>query len=174
MKITCELNGRTCELPDFMVHFFSKKSLTYCSTISIDGKPYIQPIVFVNEEGKCAFSFLVDKKSQMTKNLLKNPNLTFTIDETHPINPFWNSGIMIKAVSELSETHEEIRRCYENLQKKYSSDVITKILGIDAIQKSLRLKAVPIGISYWKGPFYKKFRCTRKIHRKNEKTLTKG
>ncbi len=162
MKITCELNGRTCEIPDFMVHFFTKKSLIYCCTIGANGKPYIQPLVFINEEGKCAFTFLVDKQSKMTKNLLKNPNLSLTIDKTHPINPFWNSGIMIKAVSQLSKAQKEIRECFENLQKKYSSDIITKILGMDSTQKSVRLKAIPLEIVYWKGPFYKQFRCKQR------------
>lgn len=162
MKIKCEINGQTCELPDFMVHFFKKKSLIYCCTISENGKLSIQPIVFVNEEGKCALTFLVDKQSTMAKNLRNNPNLSLTIDETHPINPFWNTGVMIKAVSQLSETQKEIRKCFENLQKKYSSDTITKILGIDAIQKSIRLKAVPLEIVYWKNPIFKRFRCKQR------------
>ncbi len=159
MKINCEYNGQTCDLPEFMIHFLTKSSFLYCSTINVNKKPHIQPLIFVIESGKCSLTFLLYNQSIMKKSLHRNPNLSLTIDKTHPINPFWNSGIMIEAVSQLSNAQKDVQLCYENLQKKYNSDNVIKILGIDIIQKYTRLRALPKKIVFWKGPHFKQFWC---------------
>lgn len=159
MKIKCQINGHTCVLPNYIARFFSKASLLYCNTIDPNGKPQIQPLIFVNELGRCNLAFLVKKHSTITKNLQKNPKLALTIDETHPTNPLQNKGIMIEAVSQQNNTKDEIEECFNSLQNKYGSDIVTKILGIDIILNYIKVQVLPVKIVYWKGPFFKKFRC---------------
>ncbi len=165
MQIKCEINGHTCILPNFITRFLVKSSLMYCSTIDPNGKPHIQPIIFVNEPDKCNLAYLVNKQSNMVSNLNKNLNLALTIDETHPTNPFWNRGIMIEAVSQQSNSQDDVRECFDDLQKKYTFDVVTKILGIDIILKYIKIMAFPVKIVYWKGPFFKKFKCEQRKKR---------
>ena len=169
MQIKCEINGHTCILPNYITRFLEKTSLMYCSTIDPYGKPHIQPIIFVNELGKCNLAYLVNKQSNMVSNLNKNPNLALTIGETHPTNPFWNKGIMIEAVSQQSNSQDDVRECFEDLQKKYNFDVVTKILGIDIILKYIKIMAFPVKIVYWKAPaFFKKFKCKQRKKRITE------
>lgn len=173
MKVECELNGHTCYLPEFIAHFFTKSSLMYCSTINSNRKPHIQPIMFVIEKNKCILFFLAYNKSITATNLYANPNVAFTIDKTHPKNPFWNNGIMIEAISQMSKSQEDIQMCYDNLQKKYGSEIITKVLGVDIISNYSRVRALPTKIIFWKGPYFKKFKCKYKKKEILEKLLKK-
>ncbi|UCE12567.1 MAG: pyridoxamine 5'-phosphate oxidase family protein [Candidatus Heimdallarchaeota archaeon] len=162
MKIKCQINGHTCVLPSFLTRFLVKPLFLYCSTITPNGKPQIQPIIFVNELGKCNIAFLVKKQSSLTRNLQKNPKLALTTDETHPTDPLKNKGIMIEAVSQLNDSKDEVEECFNYLRKKYNSDIVTKILGIDIILNYVKIQAFPVKIVYWKGPFFKKFKCNQR------------
>ncbi|MFX1285756.1 MAG: pyridoxamine 5'-phosphate oxidase family protein [Promethearchaeota archaeon] len=170
MILECQINGHICILPNYIARFLLKASSMYVGTIDLNGKPRIQPVLFVNEFGKCSLAFLINKQSKIAMNLQKNPNITLTTDSTHPTDSLQNKGIMIEAISQQFNSENIVRECFDNLQKKYNSDVITKILGIDIILKYIKITAVPIKIVYWKGPFFKKFTCDQ---RRKQKLLKK-
>lgn len=174
MKVECKINGLTCDLPNFMVQLISKTSFMYCGTIDANRKPHIQPIIFINDKSKCTITFLVNNKSDMKINLKRNPNVSLTIDETHPTNPFWNRGIMIKAITQLSDIQKDVQECFEELQYKYSSNTVIKILGFDVIEKYTRFRASPLKIIYWKGPYFKQFRCKHIRKKKFGKSASKN
>ncbi len=159
MKIKCEIDGHICELPDYMVDFFVHTTVIYCSTLSQDLKPHIHPVIFINEINSCTISFIIDKQSTMARNLEHNSKLSLAIDITHPINPFWNRGIMIKASAQLDDSKGVVQTCVSQLQEKYGFSTIAKIIGIDTLQKFVRASVLPFKIVYWKGPYFKKFRC---------------
>ncbi len=160
MKIKCEIDGHICELPDSMVDFFIHTTVIYCSTLSPDKKPHIHPVIFINETNSCTITFLVNKQSSIACNLSHNPKLSLAIDITHPINPFWNRGISIKASSQLDESKEAVLTCVSHLQKKYGLSTVAKIIGIDTAQQSVRVRVHPFKIIYWKKSYFKRFRCT--------------
>jgi hypothetical protein len=167
MKIKCKIDGHVCELPDSMVDFFINTMLIYCSTLSPKLKPHIHPVIFSNETNCCNLTFLINKKSRMAKNLSLNPKISLAIDITHPINPFWNRGIMIKASSQLAESNEAVQTCVSQLQGKYGLSNIAKIIGLDTISQFVRVCVQPFKIVYWKGPYFKQFECTSRHKKKN-------
>jgi general stress protein 26 len=124
MKIKCELNGHMCILPNSIAQFIVNATLMYCNTIDSYGNPRIQPIIFINETGKCNLSFLVRKKSMLAKIIQRNPNIALSTDKTHPTDPSQNTGIMIEAFSQKIISQEGVKECFDNLQKKYSVDVV--------------------------------------------------
>ncbi len=162
MKIKCELDSHSCVLPDYIAQFIVNASIMYSNTIDSHGNPRIQPIIFINEPGKCNIAFLAKKGSMIVSDIEKNSKIALTTDITHPINPSLNTGIMIEAVSELVSSQKEVEQCFDNLQNKYSIDIVSKILGIDIILSYIKIKAFPLKIVFWKGPFFKRFICKRK------------
>ena len=160
MKIKCKIDGHICELPDSMVKFYIHPTLIYSCTLSRKLKPHIHPVIFVNEKDTCTIVFIVNKQSTTVQNLIHNPKISLAIDITHPINPFWNRGISIKGTSQLVETKELVNSCVSDLQEKYGSSTVTKIVGIDTIQNFVKVSVCPIKIIYWKGPYFKRFSCT--------------
>ena len=161
MKIKCELDGHSCILPDFITQFIIHATLMYCGTIDSYNSPVIQPIIFTNEIGKCNLAFLVKKGSSLAKSIQRDPIITLTTDRTHQIDPSMNTGIMIETMSQVVFSQEEVNDCFTNLQKKYGADEVTKIMGIDAPQSYIKIKAFPTKIVYWKGPFFKRFTCNQ-------------
>lgn len=159
MKLKCELNGQTCILPNFIADFIVNARVMYCNTIDSYGNPRVQPIIFVNEPGKCKLSFLVKKKSMLAKSVQRNPNIALSTDKTHPLDPSLNTGIMIEAVTQKIISQEGVKECFDILQKKYSDDVVTKILGIDIIFSYIKVEVLPLKIVFWKGPFFRRFIC---------------
>ncbi|MFX0170876.1 MAG: pyridoxamine 5'-phosphate oxidase family protein [Candidatus Hodarchaeota archaeon] len=162
MRVKCEIHDRICILPDYISKFFHKMSFMHISTINSSGEPRICPTIFVNEPEKCILSFLINKKAKILEDLENNPFIALTIDETDPTNPFVGTGIMIEAKTQHSTSKSEINQCLENLQKKYNLDVVTKILGIDVIDKYIKFRALPIKLVFWKGPFFRKITCKGK------------
>ena len=116
MQIKCDLNGHFCVMPDYIARFIINASIMYCNTIDSHGNPRIQPVIFINEPNKCNLAFLVKKGSKLDVDIKKNPKIALTTDDTHPINPSLNTGIMIEAVSERANSQEEIEQCFDNLQ----------------------------------------------------------
>ena len=167
MKIKCKIDGHVCELPDSMVDFFVNTTLIYCSTLSPNLKPHIHPVIFINETNCCNLSFIVNKQTTLAKNLGYNPKISLAIDITHPINPFWNRGIMIKASSQLDESNIAVQTCVSHLQEKYGLSAVAKIIGIDTTQQFVRVMVQPFKIVYWKGPYFKKFECTSRNKNKS-------
>jgi len=161
MKIKCELNGRICDLPDFLTDFFANSTILYCSTISKHKRPHIQPTIFINEPGKCSIVFLANRQSSMVKNLYQNPKTSLTIDKVHPLNPFLNKGIMIEAITHINDSKEVINEILENFQRKYTLEVVSKILGIDILQNCVKIRSLPQKIVYWEGPIFKRFKCKK-------------
>ena len=159
MKIKCEIDGHICEIPDSMVDFFIHTTVIYCSTLSSGYIPHIHPVIFINETNSCTITFLVNKRSIIANNLSHNPKLSLAIDITHPINPFWNRGVSIKASSQLDESKEVVKACVSHMQEKYGLSTVAKIVGIDTTQQSVRVRVYPIKIIYWKGPYFKRFSC---------------
>ena len=159
MKIKCKIDGHICELPDCMVDFFVHTTVIYCSTLSPNQKPHIHPVIFLNEVNSCTLIYIVDKQSTMAKNLKHNPKISLAIDITHPINPCWNRGIMIKARTQLDESKETVQTCVSSLQEKYGLSTVTRIIGIDTAQQFVRVRVHPFKIVYWKNPYFKQFRC---------------
>ena len=162
MRVVCELNGYECNLPSYISQFILSPSFIYCATLSHDQKPQIQPLIFINEPGRCLISFIQNNESDITKNLQRNNFLALTMDNTDPENPFLNTGIMIEAKAIISTSQQDIRDCFEYLQEKYNSNIVTKILGIDIDSSYVRIQARPLKIVYWKGPFFKTFECRQK------------
>ncbi|MFX0085840.1 MAG: hypothetical protein ACFFAU_09205 [Candidatus Hodarchaeota archaeon] len=162
MKIECELNGHTCILPNYIAQFLVNAPLMYCNTIDYYGNPRIQPFIFINEPRKCNLSFLVKKKSMIAKSIQRNPNIALSTDKTHPTDPSLNSGIMIEAVSQKIISQEGVAECFDFLQKKYSLDVVSKILGIDVLLSYIKIRVFPLKIVFWKGPFFRRFICNQK------------
>jgi hypothetical protein len=169
MKIKCKIDGHSCELPDAMVDFFVHTTVIYCSTLTPKNRPHIHPVLFSNEPNSCVITFLLYKQSVIAKNLINNPNISLAIDITHPINPFWNRGISIKGNANLFGKIEELETGFSYLEEKYGLSTVTKILGIDKLQESVRVRVHPLKIVYWKGPYFKRFKC--KSRRKTSQTF---
>jgi hypothetical protein len=159
MKIKCEIDGHICELPDSMGDFFVRTTVIYCSTLSTDKVPHIHPVIFINETNSCIITFVVNKQSTIAINLSHNPKLSLAIDITHPIDPFCNRGISINASSQLDESKEAVKTCVSHLQEKYGYSTVAKICGLDTTQQFVRVRVQPFKIIYWKGPYFKRFRC---------------
>ncbi|UCG04197.1 MAG: pyridoxamine 5'-phosphate oxidase family protein [Candidatus Heimdallarchaeota archaeon] len=162
MKVTCELNGHVCELPEFLTEFFIHSSILYCSTITGSKSPHIQPAIFINEPGKCSIVVLANSKSVLVKNLYQNTKTSLTIDKVHPLNPFLNKGIMIEAISHITDSKDAIKETLKDFERKYSFEVVTKILGIDIVRYCVKIRVLPLKIIYWEGPTFQRFRCRKR------------
>ena len=79
LKIKCELNGRVCDLPDYLIDFFTNSLILYCSTITENKKTHIQPTIFINEPNRCSIVYLVNSQSLTVKNLYHNKKTSLTI-----------------------------------------------------------------------------------------------
>ncbi|MFX0208216.1 MAG: pyridoxamine 5'-phosphate oxidase family protein [Candidatus Hodarchaeota archaeon] len=88
-----------CNIRKVFSEFLLDATFMYCCTLSKKGMPHITPVLFVYDTKWCVLSFLIDKNSVKAKNLHRNPYISLTSDETHPINPFLNTGIMLLAGS---------------------------------------------------------------------------
>ena len=172
MKIKCEIDGHTCELPESMVDFFIHTTVIYCSTLSPDFKPSIHPVIFSNEPSSCIITFLIDKNSLVMNNLSSNPKISLAIDVTHPINPFWNRGISIKGISQLDKSQKAVQDGTSLLHEKYGFHTVTKIIGLDTLQNLARVRVRPFKIIYWKGPYFKRFTCQSKQKKKKRTSKT--
>ncbi|MFW9904790.1 MAG: pyridoxamine 5'-phosphate oxidase family protein [Candidatus Thorarchaeota archaeon] len=161
MKIKCEINGLVCELPDFLIEFYTDSKLLYCSTITKNRAPYVQPTLFVNVSNKCSIVFLANSQSLMVKNLYQNKKISLTIDKIHPLNPFLNKGIMIEAISQINSSKDAIEEILREFERKYTFEVISKILGIDIVDQCVKIQALPRKIIYWEGPSFHRFKCEK-------------
>ena len=159
LKIKCEINGQVCDLPDFLIEFFTESRLLYCSTISKDRSPHVQPALFINESNKCSIIFLANSQSLMVKNLHQNKKTALTIDKIHPLNPFLNKGIMIEAISHINDSKEVLEEILTEFERKYTFEAISKILGIDIVNQCVKIRALPRKIIYWEGPSFHRFKC---------------
>ncbi len=162
LRVKCEINGKWCELPEYISQFFIKKSMIYVCTMDRRNNPFIQSLIFVNEPEKCSIMLPVKKSSLIAENLKHKPLLTLTLDKTHPTDPLGNEGIMIEATTRLLLSQNEVQCCYTDIQKKYGIDVTTKILGMEVLSDYMTIQATPRKIVYWKGPFFQKFTCQRR------------
>ncbi|MFX1506624.1 MAG: pyridoxamine 5'-phosphate oxidase family protein [Promethearchaeota archaeon] len=161
MKIRCEINGLICDLPDFLIEFYTESQLMYCSTISENRSPHVQPTLFVNESNKCSIIFLANSQSLIVKNLYRNKKTSLTIDKINPINPFLNKGIMIEAISHINSSKDAIEEILTKFERKYTFEVISKILGIDIVNQCVKIRALPHKIIYWEGPSFHRFKCEK-------------
>ncbi|MFX0124806.1 MAG: pyridoxamine 5'-phosphate oxidase family protein [Candidatus Hodarchaeota archaeon] len=162
MKIKCELDGRVCELPDFLIEYFTNSPILYSSTITENKRPHVQPTIFINEPGKCSIVLLANNQSLMVQNLIQNTHISLTIDKVHPLNPFLNKGIMIEATSQIIDSKDAIEEIVKNFERKYTSEVVSKILGIDIVNQSVKIRSLPQKIVYWEGPTFRRFRCRKR------------
>jgi general stress protein 26 len=162
LKIKCEIDGLVCDLPDFLQEFYANSQLMYCSTITKNRGPHIQPTIFINESNKCSIVFLANNQSLMVKNLYQNKKTSITIDKTHPHNPFLNKGIMIEAISYINSSREAIEEILGEFEKKYTFEVIYEILGLDVVNKCVKISSLPQKIVYWEGPTFHRFRCRKR------------
>ncbi|MFW9779836.1 MAG: pyridoxamine 5'-phosphate oxidase family protein [Candidatus Heimdallarchaeota archaeon] len=163
ITIECSDNKHFCDISRDNLGFLINSRLLYCCTLS-RGMPHITPIMYYYEMNECSLSFLIGKTSVKARNLRKNPFVSLTTDTTHPSNPLENSGIMITAVTELSDSWEDISECLERLRRRYSSHLIPMLVETFASTNDLYVKAEIIRIVHWKGPFFERFECpTRKL-----------
>ena len=161
MRVKCELSGQVCILPHYISQFFLSTSYIYCATVNRFNDPQIHPLLFSNESGKCMISFIQNLESDVTRNLRNHPYLALTIDKTDPEVKFLNNGIMVEAVASSSINPQDVQECFKNLQNKYGTNIITTILGIDLDSHYIRFQARPLKIVYWKGPFFRTFKCKK-------------
>lgn len=162
LNIKCEINGLVCDLPDFITEFYTSSELLYCSTITANRRPHVQPTLFVNESNKCSLVFLANSQSLMVKNLNQNTRTSLTIDKIHPLNPFLNKGIMIEAISQINSSEDAIKEILTEFERKYTFEVISKIWGIDIVHQCVKIQALPQKIIYWEGPSFRRFTCKKR------------
>jgi len=141
---------------------FTNTLLIYCSTITKNGSPHVQPTIFINESKKCSITFLANRQSLMVKNLYQNRKTSLTLDKIHPFNPFLNTGIMIEALSHINDSKDVIEESLIDFERKYTSEVISKILGIDIINQCVKIRSFPQKIIYWRGPRFHRFNCKKR------------
>ncbi len=98
----------------------------------------------------------------MVKNLIQNTHTSLTIDKVHPLNPFLNTGIMIEAISHINDSKEAIEEILKDFARKYSFEVVSKILGIDILRQCVKIRSLPRKIVYWEGPTFHRFKCRRR------------
>jgi general stress protein 26 len=168
-SIECEVNGVICDVPKEIVDLILNAKLIYCCTVGSTSRLNIKPVISVNVAGKCCLTFLEEKKSILVRNVQNNPNISLTIDKSHPTNPFRNSGIMIKAIAQLSNSLEDVKECYKDLEKKYGKNVVKEFLNSNNLkikfQKLIRVRTPPLRFVHWQGPYFKMFRCPRRSER---------
>jgi hypothetical protein len=98
----------------------------------------------------------------MVKNLYQNNKTSLTIDKVHPLNPFLNKGIMIEAISDINNSKDAVEEILREFERKYTFEVITKILGIDIVRQCVKIRALPRKIIFWEGPSFHRFKCRKK------------
>ncbi len=162
MKINCIIDGQKCEIPENIAYFFRKPTILYCSTFKNSTKIHIQPVLFINEPRSCILSFLVENKTSLVINIQKNPRISLTIDKCYRKNPFLNKGILLESDSEITDSLTKIQECLIHLQKKYSTNIISKILGLNVPSNYVMIRTCPRRIFFWKGPFFNRFKCKQK------------
>ena len=80
----------------------------------------------------------------------------------HPINPFLNRGIMVEALSYIIDSKDAIEESLIDLERKYTSGIISKILGIDIINQCVKIRSLPQKIVYWRNPIFRRFTCKKR------------
>lgn len=156
--IDCDDSTHQCVISTASLKLLLDRTLLYCCTLT-NGIPHITPVMYYFEMNRCLISFLTDKNSVKARNIRKNPFISFTVDITYSHLPLQNTGIMILAFGELSNSMEDIDECLERLRRRYSSHLMPELVDKYASKDDLCVKAAIIKVVYWKGPFFQRFEC---------------
>ena len=162
LKLKCEIDGQICDLPDFLTDLFTNSQLIYCSTITKNKRSHVQPTIFINEPNSCSIVFLANGQSLLVKNLYLNKKTSLTIDKIHPLNPFLNKGVMIEAISQINNSEDAIEEILRDFTRKYTFEVVSKILGIDIVHQCVKIRSFPQKIIYWEGPMFHRIKCGKR------------
>ncbi len=159
MTSNCGEFGTQCEIPNEMLKFLLDRRIFYCCTLTTERTPHITPIMYMYEMERCLLTFLIEKSSAKARNLRKNPFVSFTADISHQTDPLQNTGVMVSAFAELSDSKDEIADSYERIRRRYSSHLVPELVEKYAINSDLLIKAAIFKIVHWKGPYFKRFLC---------------
>ncbi|MFX1514614.1 MAG: pyridoxamine 5'-phosphate oxidase family protein [Promethearchaeota archaeon] len=159
MEQNCSKTKIVCNIRKVFSQFLLEATFMYVCTLTKKNMPHITPVLYFYEKEWCVLNFLVNKHSIKAKNLRMNPYVSLTTDETHPTNPFLNTGIMLEAVAQLSESYTDVQECLVNLRSKYRSQLKTELVETFATENEMCVKAYLLKGVYWKGPFFQNFIC---------------
>ncbi|MFX1535449.1 MAG: pyridoxamine 5'-phosphate oxidase family protein [Promethearchaeota archaeon] len=148
-----------CQIPELYLNFLINARYLYCCTLDRHHFPHIVPLAFTFDIDKSLVLCVTDRHSTKVRNMLQIPYVSFTTDKVHPKNPFLNSGIMIETFVELKEDENQIADVMARLQTKYSSLDEPSVHSTYEPSSEILIVAHPLKIVYWKGPFFRRFRC---------------
>ncbi|MFX1255234.1 MAG: pyridoxamine 5'-phosphate oxidase family protein [Promethearchaeota archaeon] len=148
-----------CQIPEPYLNFLINAQYLYCCTLDRHQYPHIVPITYTFDIDKSQILCVTDCQSIKVRNMRQIPYVSFTTDKVHPKNPLLNTGIMIETFVELKEDGNQIADVLAKLQIKYSSLDESSFLSTYEYGSEILIIAHPMKIVYWKGPFFRRFRC---------------
>ncbi|MFX0061729.1 MAG: pyridoxamine 5'-phosphate oxidase family protein [Candidatus Hermodarchaeota archaeon] len=149
--------GNDCQIPEPYLNFLISAQYLYCCTLDQHQYPHIVPLAFTFDIDKSLVLCVTDHRSIKVRNMQRIPYVSFTTDRVHPKNPFLNAGIMLETFVELKEDKNQIADVMAKLQTKYSSLAESNFLP--TYSSEILIVAHPMKVVYWKGPFFRRFRC---------------
>ncbi|HVW41621.1 MAG TPA: PPOX class F420-dependent oxidoreductase [Amycolatopsis sp.] len=96
---------------DYEIAYLRTQQLGRLGTIGPDG-PQVRPTgFFLNEDGTIDIGGPENAKSQKWRNLVRNPAVSFVVDDMTPdepgaVRPGWGRGVEIRGQAELLTDHE--------------------------------------------------------------------
>ena len=150
------------QIPKIYVEILINAKYLHCCTIDHKQRPHVVPLIFLFDVDRCLILCVAGRKSAKVRNMQQNPYVTFSTDETHPINPLLNKGIMIETVVELSEDDNQIVEVMAKIQEKYNTLLDSKLVTTRVFDTDILIIAHPMKIVHWKGPFFHRFIFTKR------------
>jgi hypothetical protein len=69
---------------------------------------------------------------------------------------------MIEAISHINDSKDTIEEILETFERKYTFEVVTKILGVDIPHQCVKIRSLPKKIVYWEGTKFHRFKCRKR------------
>ncbi len=146
-------------IPERMHCLLTQSLIGYLCTADSKNQPHITPIFVIYNPETQKIYFQTSRTSKKVKDIRANSNVSLTLDNRDPINPFKNEGVQVMGKAEIMEmglTKAIFEEGHFPEDVKITLDIFrSRFAKVLSKEKSAEKVVVKINISrmvYWRGP----------------------
>ncbi len=142
------------EIPDEALDILRDGFFAYFGNIEPGCYPHLTTMFYIWDDESCSVYLISSEGTRKVKNLMRNSEVSVTIDERDPTSPAGNRGVLIRGLSKLI-TIEEMG---DVLMNRYFAKY-TDFLGTGfPIGSRIAIQVTPRTLNYWKGIHFSRWK----------------